>query len=168
MPELHPKLWQLVQADDAQLRGAALTALAQIRDPQVADFARDQLQASASRICDLELLQLFVKNYQPSDVALLLSMLSRLSMDAHIHGGGCTVVDIATDNASMDVQSLLAWVYETTPCTVCRRRALTQMAMRHTPPADILAECQFDADPETRQLAEKYISADHSSAANPE
>lgn len=47
----------------------------------------------------------------------------------------------------------LLYVYEFSPCSTCRKRAVKALTDVNTAPAWVLAESAFDADPEKRALA---------------
>ncbi len=49
----------------------------------------------------------------------------------------------------------LVWVYGTTYCSCCRRKAVEILAMHGMLQKHIREQCQFDCDPRTREIAEK-------------
>ena len=49
----------------------------------------------------------------------------------------------------------LVWVYDTTNCSCCRRKAVELLAMHGMLQISLREHCRFDCDPHTRQTAEK-------------
>ena len=131
-------------------------ALAQNRNAKIGEFGRAKLCSSAFSENDSEVLELFIRNYQPQDDALILAALRRLSPnDDNAHGIGLNILAICDENDSLVFSELMRWVYETTPCTVCRHSAVKWMVSSENATPEIIFECLHDANEEIRQLGEQ-------------
>lgn len=156
LPDLDPKIWQLADAKDAALRYAAVDALAQSRDPRVGELGRSRLRSGAFTARDSDTLDLFIRNYQPLDEQLIISALMPLVPDEdEAHSLGSSLLNICDENTACTSLEMLRWVYEATPCTVCRHSAVKQMAVIGSVPPEIVAECLDDAEEDLRHLAQE-------------
>ncbi len=124
-PELHPRLWEFVESENADLRDAAIRVIAQFEDARVVEFGRSLLASS---------------EIDPED-----------RDDAHWLG--FTLLDICESNRSGNLTDLLMWVYEMNPCGNCRYRAVRLMAETHVLSDDLRAECLCDVDEDTRRIS---------------
>lgn len=157
LPELHPRIWQLADSKDDALRYSAVEALAQSQDPRVGELGRSRLRSGAFTARDSDTLDLFIRNYQPQDEQLILSALTLLPPDEdEAHSLGSSLLNICDENTSGASLDMLKWVYESTPCTVCRHSAVKQMAATGRVPPEIVAECLDDADEDLRHLAQEH------------
>lgn len=157
LPELHPKIWQLADSKDYALRYSAVVALAHNHDPRVGELGRSRLRSGSFTARDSDTLDLFIRNYQPQDEQLILSALAPLSPDEdEAHSIGSSLLDICRENTACTSLGMLKWVYEYTPCTVCRHSAVMQMAAIGGVPPEIVAECLDDADEDLRHLAQEF------------
>ncbi len=155
-PELHPRLWKFVESENAALRSAALEALSQLRDDRVGDFGRAILQSGRFTENDADILGLFARNLQPTDVELILTSLRKLKLtDDNAHAAGHRLLDIFDENESSDLCELLDWIYEMTPCSMCREMAVYRMTEVEILNDELVAECLCDVDEDTRALARK-------------
>lgn len=160
LPELHPKIWQLADSKDDSIRYSAVEALAQSQARRVGELGRSRLLSGAFTSKDSETLDLFIRNYQPQDERLILSALAPLSPDEdEAHSLGSSLLKICENNTARTSLDMLKWVYESTPCTVCRFSAVKQMAEIGGVPPEILAECVDDADGDLRHLAKELVVA---------
>lgn len=160
LPELHPKIWKLTDSKDDAVRYSAVEALAQSQDHRVGELGRSRLRSGAFTSRDSDTLDLFIRNYQPQDERLILSALAPLSPDEdEAHSFGSSLLKICEENTACTSMDMLNWVYESTPCTVCRHSAVTQMAAIGGVPHEIVAECLDDADEDLRCLAKELAVA---------
>lgn len=156
LPELHPRIWQLADSTDDALRYAATEALAQSHDSRVGELGRSKLRSGAFTARDFDTLDLLIRNYQPQDEQLILSVLAPLAPDQdEAHSLGSSLLNICDENAACTSLEMLKWVYDFTPCTICRYAAVKQMAGMGRVPSDIIAECLDDADEDLRDLAQE-------------
>lgn len=156
LPELHPRIWQLADSKDDALRYAAVEALAQKKDPRVGELGRSRLRSGDFTARDSDTLDLFIRNYQPLDEQLIMSAVKPLTPDeGEAHNLGSSLLNICDENPLRTSLEMLKWVYETTPCTVCRHSAVKQMAATGSVPPEIVSECLDDADEDLRHIAQE-------------
>ncbi len=154
LPRLEPRLLELAEHTDLQVRQAAQEALSHTRDPALARLARKHLADTAFSVSDSALLGLFNKNLAHGDDELILARLDKLTCsDFDMHQFTCRLVDIGEEAEPAAVVSLAEWAYQRTPCSVCRRHAVERLqAIAMLSPA-IAEECGFDANPSLHTLA---------------
>ena len=88
---------------------------------------------------------------------MILSALTPLSPDEdEAHSLGSSLLGICEESTACASLDMLKWVYESTPCTVCRHSAVKQMAAIGGVPPEIVAECLDDADDDLRHLAQAF------------
>jgi len=158
-PELHPRFFELASSSNDNIRSAARVALAQFQHPRVGEFARDILRKERLMEPDLDVLDLLILNYEPSDTSLVISVLCGLKpTDDHAHGLGLSVLNIFGENEARELKEALCWVYDSTPCTICRRECLECLKVLGEVAPHIVEECCYDASEQTRQLAQELMS----------
>jgi hypothetical protein len=161
LPEIHPRIWELAQSKNDALRAAAVEALAQIRDERVSAFGRAQLVAGELPKIASEVIDLFTLNYQARGEELISAAVQRIApSEDEAHGLGLSILRVCKKNQSPAFSGSLGWVYETTPCTICRHDALKELVAleRHTP--EMIADSLFDAEEDTRKLARAVMEED--------
>jgi len=103
--------------------------------------------------------QLLEKNWRPEDETLIRRALETIPSDIDVdelHSVVCSLVDLTEGNAEAAFGTLLPWVYENSPCSICRRTSVEQMLQRNIATQEFLDECRDDCDQEIRELAEKW------------
>jgi hypothetical protein len=161
LPELHTRVWELTESENRNLRAAAIVALAQCRDVRVGDFGRRRLKAKDFSEADSEVFDIFIRNFEAPDVELISAALCRLSPDDDAaHAVGISILAIGKENGSATLSEALKWVYVNTPCALCRSDSLKQMIARDCFPPEILSECLYDADKDTRQAAQERLGVE--------
>lgn len=157
MPRLDPRLWQFAASANAQLRDAAVEALARLRHPSIGEYARGILRADALTEMDLDVLKLLVLNYRPEDGELIGSTLRRINPGAEsTHGIGMTILEICKENCGSELFEALNWVYEQTPCSNCRRQAVEFLLRLGKIAPEVLEECRYDAIERIRKMAREF------------
>lgn len=146
--------------EDAQsacekLKEAAWRALENIRHPLVREFSIKNLQN------DLEnALPPFITNYQEQDENLLVYIVKSIPVDFECttiwHGTQLDVLSMEERGLRVPAE-LLNYIYESTYCSCCRKRALRQMGKRRLLTDDILQECLFDSHEDIRAYAKRCL-----------
>ncbi|WP_073212530.1 hypothetical protein [Massilia sp. CF038] len=155
LPTVPERLWVLATDDDARIRDAALTALAQADDPVVGEFGRTYLAKRTFVVDDAAAIELFSKHYKAGDERLIMDALNSLSPDeAEAHDVGMSIRAFAKHNKSTSVAGILDWLYRTNPCTICRADAVRILLEMNSLSAAAALECRFDASSETQALVE--------------
>ena len=151
MPALHTRVMGWLDSNNVQLQLAAVDALGRIQDIRIASEAKKRLLADPANHNLLPLLRL---NGASLDNQLLNLILQRLptSDDDTAHGIGLELLDIADSCPQISTQALLHWIYEHTPCSLCRGSAVRRLHERGLLTEQQLDECRNDADSDTREL----------------
>lgn len=153
IPELHPRLWDWSLGNDQKLRSAALAALSRIKDERIGEFAKRQLRAGELGSCP-ELLDLFILNYEPMDVDLILSRLQALDADRDTaHSLGSSIVRICEQRGALELSGMLRWVYEVTPCSECRLNSVNLLCKIGALESAVAEECIYDASEDIQACA---------------
>jgi hypothetical protein len=157
LPYLHPRVWELAQHSESSVRDEALRALAGTSDNSIGEFARKTIRGGHLSIEDVEVLRLFVRNFVAEDEARLLEAVQNLRGDDS-HYVTLIILDICNSNKGQPVASLAEWVYQVTPCSICRSKAVSFLADISSLPVEIAEECLFDVDKDTRAVAHEYLN----------
>lgn len=153
MPRLHPRVWEFVKSSNEQLRNAAFTALAQIKDLSIGEFARQKLRIGESIEENTELLDLFLHNYQPEDGDIIYAAMQKVKAESeNVHGIGLSILNICDKNEAPDLYEALKWVYEYGPCSICRKSAVEHMITLKRIESEVVEECLFDVDEDLQKV----------------
>lgn len=138
------------------LAQSALKVLSKIRAPAVRAFALERLTKPGASAWDVAVL---AKNYRDEDEEIMLKVLRGFrrasSFDRHsVYFSARDVFDLKTVRKSKD---LLRYLYEVTFCSECRRYNLQAMAARRMLTDDLLRECLYDCNEDTRRYAARLL-----------
>jgi hypothetical protein len=123
--------------------------LANHRHPEVRALAIDCVRAG--RHNKRELL-LFRNNYQPGDWTVIREGLRWPSDKNEVHWTLSDLLEVFEANEVEEALEPLTLIYEHSPCTNCRRRALKSLHRMGRAPDWLLEECCFDADDGIRDI----------------
>ncbi len=154
-------LLPLVRREDRRLSSAATAALANITHPDIREFALRLLPEPLWRD---QAVDLMTANPGPDDFALLAYWLQRTEADL-MHWMDISSRGYAEAHYSAAAIPCLLFLYENTPCSLCRGAAVRMLAKHDTLPEWMPQECLHDADSDTRQVAANY--SDSASDAHP-
>jgi hypothetical protein len=143
------RLMDLARSDDRDMSWAALKALWHVDHPGLRDLAMELLE---KRICD-GVLGLVAHNYSEGDHARIEAVLCENWNEEQVHSVGYDLREVFEENETPDCQRLMLWVYEHTPCALCRHHAVRILLTNEVAPAWMIRECCYDSDEETRALA---------------
>jgi hypothetical protein len=156
LPDLNFRIWALTESENADVRAAVWSALAQNCDPRVGELARTKLRSPEVLEDDPDVLGLLIRNYRPADEVLAMSALSRLTPDDdNAHRLGSIILDIIKENDAPGFAEMVRWVYETNPCTICRHSAVEWLVKNDGMLPAIVAECLYDAEEDIQKLAQQ-------------
>jgi len=149
LPVLSPAVLDLARHEDPLVRIAAVTALSQLRDTRLRDLALDSLEELPANSAALALFHL---NAAPGD-AKLVSEALRVPRDIHdLHGlVGDLLFGFQTSH-DPDTSVLMLFIYEHSPCSECRRKAVRQLADSGPLPTWLAEEIAFDSNADTRAV----------------
>ncbi|MFI5385722.1 MAG: hypothetical protein ACHQ50_06335 [Fimbriimonadales bacterium] len=95
------------------------------------------------------------RNAVPGDEPAFLRAVAKLTHEDDIHGAG---IDLRGLGNELDTRDIRIWVYETTPCSLCREGAVKRLIESGRAPEELLRECLLDCDDYTRELATKALA----------
>lgn len=143
IPRLTERLFVLAEGDDERLGEAAFDVMGQRQDPKIREFALRLLVEGK-----LTATGALLANYQPGDFAQILPHLQSEDL-GRLHSVTSDLLKIADSSGDLE---LLHWIYETNPCAFCRGSAVRDLAEKGKLTAEMIAEAQYDAFDETREL----------------
>ena len=110
-----------------------------------------QSRARAGRNSEGEL-RLFRNNYEAGDWDVIMEALQMPDDRDALHSLLSDVLDVFECNAeSTDLPAPLMLVYEHSPCSNCRRRAVKTLLRANQAPEWVIEECRFDVDEDLRK-----------------
>ncbi|MDZ3992301.1 hypothetical protein [Pseudomonas sp. Teo4] len=148
VPRFERRLLRWIDQPDKPLRLAAVTAFAAISHPQLRVTA-ERLIADGDFANGVALL---VNNSAEGDFATFVQYLPRLEDNEELHRVVRQLLRFCDANPVNESLDCLLYVYECSPCSTCRKRAVKAMIDTKLAPSWLLVEAAFDADPDTRAL----------------
>jgi hypothetical protein len=156
LPRVHPLILDWAAGPHEALRAAAISALAGTQDLRIHALARCKVEAAQLVGADEGTISLFLENYQPEDASLITRSLANLvptADDAHTLASDLS--KLASRHKAPNLAGALEWARLHTPCTICRHEIVTAMDALDLLDDRLLFECQFDAEPRLRRLADR-------------
>jgi tellurite resistance protein len=158
LPRLDNRLWGWVNHSDDELRWASLRALSHIQSDEVHKYARAKLKAGWILGANVPTIALLRHNFEPDDGVLLFQALELVQSSwDEMHEMGYYILAVSAQQKHPSLSQALYWVYENTPCSNCRRIAVTELRQLGLLSKDILLECLYDADEELRSIAQEQL-----------
>lgn len=154
LPRFESRLLRWIDHVDAQVQWAAVAALAPMTHGELRQVAK-RLIAGGNIANGVALL---VRNFHEGDFSRCAEHLSQLADADEAHHLVEKLLDLCEAHLGHEALDCLLYVYEFSPCSTCRKRAVKALIDTNTAPAWVLAESPFDADPETRA----FVRAAHS------
>lgn len=148
VPRFDRRLLQWIPDADDQVQWAAVRALASVKHEELRRVAVHQI-ANGDMATGIALL---VNNFEAGDFALCAKHLQRIDGADDVHHLVGELLDLCEAHPGLDALDCLLYVYEFSPCSTCRNRAVKALVKTNSAPAWVRAEAAFDADPETRAL----------------
>ena len=155
LPVIDGCFFEWADNKDEKLRAAVFLALANCKDDRVHEFARQRVKAGKIiGWANSFVLDLFVENFGDGDAKLIFEVIlkSKPSKD-DIHRFGLSISSIAEGNRTKDMKDMLLWVYENTPCSMCRERAVKRLDEIEELSQEIIDECLWDGCEDIREFA---------------
>lgn len=147
-PYFDRRLLSWLNHENEMAQWASHRLLSQIHHPEVRSAALD-LIAQGRTVPGVAML---VENYEEGDWTYCLRYLKPSHDDVQTHQLVMALLDLFEAHSSPEAVDGLIYVYEASPCSICRSRAVRLMHHNHTLPQWMHAECAFDADADTRAL----------------
>jgi hypothetical protein len=152
LPEVSEFMLELAGSADVELRGAALTALANVKDRAVRDFALRLLNDG-----ELVAVELLRNNFAEGDFEYIIERLHANADPDEVHRCGMDVLSICGAHERAEAADCLIWVYENTPCALCRNDAVRKLIEIDRLPRVLAEECLSDCEEETRKDVAAYV-----------
>lgn len=147
LPEVPEFLLPLASSEDAQLKRAASSALGNVRHPAVRKHALKLLHEGS-----VDALPLLKKNYETGDWQAIQATLPHSGDPYKIHLIVMRLRDLCEHNRTAGTVDCWLWIYENSPCALCRNHAVDGLKVLDLLPPAILAECRHDCLEWTREL----------------
>lgn len=168
LPSLTPQVWELVSSKNLKIREKALTALSNSQHEDVHTFVHKHIKDTGFLFETLELLELFILNFQAGDEQIILNAIKEFKpicdQDSKDKAEtlGRILEEIAAEQSSPDVIPLLYWAYENLPCSICRSTSVEKLQELNALTPEMLEECLYDANAGICEIA---TSDDHSNTS---
>lgn len=154
LPKLDKRILEWAEGEDKELRAASINALAQISDAQIHELALSKLRAGKVLGADSDLIELFTNNFEETDCDEIDRALALSKPDwEDAHSLGFSILILSEKQQNTKLANALQWVYENTPCSNCRFKAIRQLEAWHVLSEEVLYECRFDAEEDIRNFA---------------
>ena len=134
----------------------AVRALSRCKSPIVRAMARTRLERG-----DLSGAWLLASNYIDGNFGYLDPLMRAAMDDDEAHDFGFALLKIF-DHSVVPIaesEAMLLWLYERTPCSICRSTAASKLVELGRAPTWMAEEAPFDADPSTVQLFNTELAA---------
>jgi hypothetical protein len=155
-PEFQEDFLPLLRHPEERVRWRAHSALSHHAEPQVRQSAYEALSRGETAF----FVALLCSSGLPEDVEPLLGaihdpgILADADEAHHVIG---YLLDLVKENEGMNDLRLPVWIYEFSPCRICRYEAVEIMVERSILPQWIAEECLNDAYDDTRKFAADYL-----------
>jgi hypothetical protein len=154
-PEFRDEYLQLLSHPEERVRWRAHSALSHHEAPQVRQAAYEALARGEV----VHFVKLLRRSGLSEDTEPLLRAIDdprAMADDDEVHGVVGPLLDLVKENGNLHDSRLLVWIYENSPCRICRFLAVEIMVDRAILPQWIAAECLCDAYGDIREIAAKY------------
>jgi hypothetical protein len=156
LPSLDERIFEWARTGDADVHWAAMLALSNVKHKTVRNFALERLSPKDGPP-DWWALRLLRRNCRKGDGRWILPRLPPEGDANVLHDIGLNLTGIDVDRDETLVRCLL-WVYEKTPCSMCRGRATRSLIYLRRAPQWLLREAVHDADESSREDAKWALS----------
>lgn len=152
LTEFDARMLQYSDHSDPAVRRLANLAISNYSHPDVRRLALEQLKNSHWQDDQLELLK---RNYQLGDAKIVEALLHAPEDRDKLHGLVLNLVRLFDVNHVVESANCLYFVYEESPCSLCREGAVKNLMEIGTIPDWLREECRYDSSEEIRKLVEE-------------
>ncbi len=154
LPKYSPKFFNWANGEHEGVRRASIAALAQVPDKEVHELAKTKAKASQILGADSEAIDLFIENYESGDAKLIINTLNSVRpVPDDAHAFSHSIRNLMEKYEDPKLANALIWVYENTPCSICRRfvaKMLNEIgALSH----EMIDECMLDGSEQIKEFA---------------
>ena len=160
-PEFRDEYLQLLSHPEERVRWGAHSALSHHEEPQVRQAAYEALARGEVA----HFVKLLRRSGLSEDTEALLSAIGdprTMIDDDEVHEVVGALLDLVKENGNLHDSRLVLWIYEKSPCRICRFNAVELMVDREILPQWIAAECLRDAYEDIREIAAKHLGVERS------
>jgi hypothetical protein len=158
LPRLPLPIAELALSSDPEIQDAAISALGNLSEPSVREIAIS-LCSNEDKEIALKAIELFVNNYQEGDSKYIDPLLNTVWDKDILHGACMDSIELFKKHPLEELVNSMLWVYENTPCTHCRNRAISLLIEKGWLPEIELNECLYDCVKDTRELAKIALNS---------
>jgi hypothetical protein len=151
LPEIVPRILELVRHPDADVSGPAVKALKPASHPAIRKLALELLTQMDTVESAVSLL---IHNYVADDEGRILTTVSALQDEDDLHRSLMSARHVLMENVEADPVSLGLFIYRHTPCGECRESTAALLHERGAMPEWMRAELRLDANEHCRELVE--------------
>jgi hypothetical protein len=153
MARFDPRLLAFVEHPSEDVQWWAIQALANYSNDEVRSLAIQRARAGRTGMREIELFRL---NYLPGDWEAIISPNSELPNDnIDLHAFLQSLFDVLEKRDLLESAHPLMLMYEYSPCSMCRERALEELLRLRAAPDWVLVECRQDCSGDIRKLVEQ-------------
>ncbi len=146
LPRLADRLFDWADSSHGKLRMAAVEVLARISDDRVYRLGRSKLAHRQLTGMDTGTIDLFIHNYHLGDAELILAGLNDVEIVDEDRWTICYgILSLTKKQSHPELGLLLNWMYDITPCSYCRERAVIELKEYGQMSDRLLAEYPFDS-----------------------
>jgi hypothetical protein len=145
---LHPRLLTLADHPDREVRSRALAVLANYSTEAVRALALTRMRQGDH---GEEVLGLFIKNYREGDHRLIEAALLTGDNIGDVHGLVLAIRRIFENNHTAACATSMRFVYEHSPCSLCRAGTVELLLELGMLPDELREECALDANEDIRE-----------------
>lgn len=150
-------IFELAESDNQSIRDNAFEMLQHLPSDMIHDYATNLIQQEK----ELEnALSLLCYCYRNEDETILFKGIQSLTVSYEDDGWHSVFMDVEDllDNRSVKINpSVFIYMYRQTLCSFCRKTLIHKMSKRKILPQEILEECFYDSNEDTRKLAIRKI-----------
>jgi hypothetical protein len=154
LPKYSKKFFDWANGKHKRLRSASIAALAQVSNEKVHTLARAKVKSNQITDADNEAIDLFINNYKSRDAIYIIQALFSVKPNPDdTHALSHSIRELTDIHKDLQLTNALAWVYENTPCTLCREDIVKKLSEFGGLNNSILRECLYDANEDTVAVA---------------
>jgi hypothetical protein len=152
LPEFDDRLIQFAEHPDAEVRWTALRVLSNHEDPRVRELGIAKIRSGRTGEGELLLLR---RNYRTGDHLLVANVLEVPEDRENLHDLVYNLRQVYEQNQVPEARQAMLFVYEHSPCSLCRCSAVEILLHTKQAPEWMIRECALDANEAVREALGK-------------
>gem|GEM_PF-633181 len=160
LPRFDPKILNLVDSPHSFLSWKAAQVLRCFSEEAIRQKALDLLRTGPAKKHWYHGFELILSSFRAEDEEVIAASLQRHTLpDDVLHGVGYDIIQLVMKYPEVMFREPLLWLYDRTPCSLCRHNIVQELDKRQLVPKEIWEECIDDCSDELRTLAKKKYEA---------